>query len=74
MSDVLVRGVPADDLARIDAEAERLGLSRNAYLKRELHRIARHRTVREATLDDYRTARSAMADLADDDAMRSAWS
>lgn len=74
MSDVLVRGVPEEDLRRIDAEADRLGLSRNAYLRREFHRIARHRAVREATPDDYRRAKEALADLGDDEAMRQAWS
>jgi hypothetical protein len=74
MSDVLIRGVPEADLRRIDAEAERLGLSRNAYLRREVHRIARHRTVGEATPEDYRRAKDAMADLHDDEVMREAWS
>lgn len=74
MSDVLVRGVPDEDLTRIDAEADRLGLSRNAYLRREFHRIARNRAVREATAEDYRRAKAAMADLDDDEVMRKAWS
>jgi len=74
MGDVLVRGVPEEDLTRIDAEAERLGLSRNAYLRREFHRIARHRAAPEATADDYRRAKEAMADLSDEEVMRDAWS
>jgi hypothetical protein len=74
MGDVLVRGVPEKDLAQIDAEAERLGMSRNAYLRREFHRIARHRAVREATPEDYRRAKDAMTDLGDEDVMRGAWS
>lgn len=74
MSDVLVRGVPKDDLFRIDAEAERLGLSRNAFLQRELHRIARHRAVPDATADDYKAAKEAMADLKDEATVRRAWS
>jgi len=74
MSDVLIRDVPDEDLERIDAEATRLGLSRSAYLRREMHRIARHRTVPAATLDDLRRSRAAMADLSDDKVMRKAWS
>ena len=74
MSDVLIRDVPDEDLERIDAEASRLGLSRSAYLRREMHRIARHRTVPEATLDDLRRSRAAMSDLGDEEVMRQAWS
>lgn len=74
MSDVLIRDVPDDDLERIDAEAARLGLSRSAYLRREMHRIARHRTAPAATVDDLRRSRAAMADLGDEEVMRQAWS
>lgn len=73
MTDVLVRGVPEDDIARVDAEAVRLGLSRNAYLRREIHRIARHRTVREATPEDFAEVKAALKNLTDDDAMAKAW-
>lgn len=73
MSDVLIRDVPEDDLARIDAEAARLGLTRSAYLRREMHRIARHRTVPAATLDDLRRTRAATADLDDDQVVGQAW-
>ncbi len=74
MTDVLIRDVPEEDLHLIDAEAARLGLSRSAYLRREMHRIARHRTVRPATVEDYERSRAAMGDLGDDEAMRPAWS
>lgn len=74
MSDVLIRDVPEEDLQRIDAEASRLGLSRSAYLRRELHRIARHRTAPDATVEDLRRSRAAMADLGEERVMRSAWS
>ena len=73
MSDVLIRDVPEDDLARIDAEAARLGLTRSAYLRREMHRIARHRTVPAATLDDLRRTRAVTADLDDDQVVGQAW-
>jgi len=74
MSDVLIRDIPDEDLERIDAEASRLGLSRSAYLRREMHRIARHRTVPAATLEDLRRSRAAMADLGDEEVIRQAWS
>ncbi len=74
MSDVLIRDVPDEDLERIDADAARLGLSRSAYLRREMHRIARHRTVPQATLEDLRRSRAAMADLGDEQVIDQAWS
>ncbi|WP_425307421.1 antitoxin [Ammonicoccus fulvus] len=74
MTDVLIRGVPDDDVQRIDAEAARLGLSRNAFLRREMNRIARHRTVRAATAEDYRKSLEALTDLESDEVMRQAWS
>lgn len=73
MSDVLIRGVAEDDLRRIDAEAERRGLSRNEYLRRELSRLARHGT-RPATRADLARAAELVADLGDEDLMRQAWS
>lgn len=74
MTDVLVRGVPEGELRDIDAESARLGLSRNEYLRREMRRIARHRTVQPATAEDYERSRSAMAALDDAEVMRQAWS
>lgn len=63
VTDVLIRDVPEDDLRKIDAEAARLGLSRSAFLKREMHRIARHRTVRSATAEDYQRSLDALPDM-----------
>lgn len=67
MTDVLVRDVPDEVLARIDDEAARLGLSRNAYLQREMQRIARHRTGRDATAQDLDRNKEALAVLKDAD-------
>lgn len=74
MTDVLIRDVPDDDLREIDEAAERLGLSRAEYLRREMRRIARHRAVRPATTEDYDRSVEAMADLGDPDVMGRAWS
>lgn len=74
MTDVLIRDVPEDDLRRIDDEAARLGLSRNAFLRLEMHRIAKHRTVRPATAADYQASLDALTDINSDDVMRQAWS
>ena len=38
MTDILIRGVPDEVLAAIDARAKRVGLSRTAYLRRALER------------------------------------
>ncbi|WP_432559928.1 type II toxin-antitoxin system VapB family antitoxin [Granulicoccus sp. GXG6511] len=74
MTDVLIRDVPEDDLRKIDAEAARLGLSRNAFLRREMHRIARHRTVGAATAENYRQSLDAVPDIDSDEVARQAWS
>lgn len=73
MPDILLRGVPDDVLAAIDAKAARLGLSRAAYLRRALER-ERFEGAARVTLDDLaRTARLA-ADLDDPEVMSGAWS
>ena len=40
MSDVLLRDVPDEVIAAIDARAAALGLSTNEYLRRRLHQDA----------------------------------
>jgi hypothetical protein len=41
MTDVLIRDVPEDVVAAVDARAAGLGLSRNEYLRRRLRQDAR---------------------------------
>ena len=41
MSDVVIKDVPDDIIAALDALANRLGLSRNEYLRRRLAQDAR---------------------------------
>lgn len=69
MTDVLVRNLGADDVARIDELAERLGLSRNEYLRRLISRDAA-RSNQWVSVADL----AKFADLADDEIMRDAWS
>lgn len=72
MADVLIRDVPDDVLAAIDARAKRLGLSRSAYLRRQLATAAiGGRGV--VTPQDLATFSADFADLADPDVMRMAW-
>jgi hypothetical protein len=73
MPDVLIRDVPVDDLARIDAQAARLGLSRNEYLRRRLHDDA-FRPGTAITADALRALGDRFADLDDADVMGRAWS
>ena len=72
MTDVLIRGVPDDDVASLDARARRLGLSRTEFLRRELARIAAsdRGPVTPAALHDFAAT---FADLTDPDVMRRAW-
>ncbi|HWF54928.1 MAG TPA: ribbon-helix-helix protein, CopG family [Solirubrobacteraceae bacterium] len=72
MPNVLIRDVPAEDLARIDAHAARAGLSRTEYLRRRLHQVATAQT--SVSADDLRTFGERFGDLADAEVMRRAWS
>lgn len=73
MPDVLIRDFPLDDLARLDEQARRLGLSRAEFVRRHLQRIAR-RTEHAVTASDLRAFTAKVPDLADADVMRDAWS
>lgn len=73
MTDVLIRGVAEDDLARIDERATRLGLSRGEYLRRRITQDA-SREERHLTVADLQRAAALSQDLLDDDVMRDAWS
>jgi len=73
MPDVLIRDVPAEDIARIDAHAARLGLSRTEYLRRRLRQDAA-RPVGPVTVADLRRFSSRFLDLGDPEIMRRAWS
>jgi hypothetical protein len=75
LSDVLIRGLSDEAVARIDADAAARGLSRQEYLRR---RFEREDTVgpssqRTLTIDDLRRAEAAAADLDDPGVMESAW-
>jgi hypothetical protein len=72
MSDVLIRDVPDDVLAGIDARAAELGLSRVEYIRRRLAQDALAPRV-PVTRDDLRRFGRAVAGLADEDLMRQAW-
>ena len=73
MTDVLVRGVPDDVLAAIDAKAKLVGLSRSEYLRRMLE-AERTTVAGPVTVEHFRRVASLAVDLDDPDVMSSAWS
>ena len=73
MTDVLIRNVPDDELARIDEQAARLGLSRGEYLRRQITTLASRRAG-SVTRADFESLAELAADLLDEDVMRDAWS
>jgi Ribbon-helix-helix protein, copG family len=72
MTDLLIRDVPDDVVAAIDANARRLGLSRSEYLRRQLARdaVPLDETV---TVEDLSRFAEVFADLGDPDVMARAW-
>ncbi len=72
MTDVLIRDVPDDVLAAIDAKARLLGLSRSEYLRRALGR-ERSTAVSEVSVADLARFSESFADIADPGVMRKAW-
>lgn len=73
MSDVLIRDVPDDVLAGLDALAARKGLSRVEYIRRRLAQDAGTARV-SVTAADLRRFSEAAAGLDDPALMREAWS
>lgn len=73
MADILIRNFPAEDLALLDEQARRVGLSRTEFLRRQLHREAR-RTQAPVTVGALSALSGLIADLADPDLLHEAWS
>ena len=72
MVDLLIRDVPDDVVAAIDARAKRLGLSRTEFLRRQLTQAAARSGGRVSAGDLHAFAKS-FSDLADPDVMARAW-
>lgn len=72
MPDILIRDLPDHVVAAIDANAQRLGLSRNEYLRRQL--AAQARPHDPVTVADLQRSASVFADLNDPSVMAGAWS
>jgi hypothetical protein len=69
---ILIRDLPEHVIAAIDANAERLGLSRNEYLRRQLARETPGPRPK-VTVEDLRRFAEVFADLNDPDVMAGAW-
>lgn len=73
MTDILIRDVPDEVLAAIDAKAKRVGLSRTEYLRRALER-ERVVDAGSISLDQLRRVAALAEDLDDPAVMSGAWS
>jgi hypothetical protein len=73
MTDILIRDVPDEVLAAIDAKAKRVGLSRTQYLRRALER-ERVVDAGPVSLDQLRRVAALAEDLDDPAVMSGAWS
>lgn len=72
MTDILIRDVPEDVIAAIDAKAQRLGLSRTEYLRRTLTR-ERDVAPTAVSVADLAAFADTFADLADPGVIDRAW-
>jgi hypothetical protein len=72
MTDILVRDVPEQVIASIDARASRLGISRSEYIRRRwLQDVARG--AEAVSVEDFVRFAVTFQDLADPDVMSQAW-
>jgi len=72
VTDLLIRDVPDDVVAALDARAKALGLSRTEFLRRQMARVASGSGA-TVSVDDLCEFAATFADLADPDIMRGAW-
>jgi len=72
MPDLLLRDIPEEVLAAIDARAAALGLSRSEYLRRRLAADAAV-TATKVTVDDLAELADTFVDVLDPEVMRRAW-
>ena len=72
MADILIRNVPEEVLASIDAKARRVGLSRTEYLRRTLAR-EHSGLAGEVSVKDLVRFADTFADLDDPEVMSKAW-
>jgi hypothetical protein len=73
VTDILIRDVPDELVAAIDAKAKRVGLSRTEYLRRSLER-ERAYDAGPVTVEQLEHTATLARDLHDPDVMSGAWS
>ena len=73
MTDILIRDVPDEVLAAIDAKAKQVGLSRTEYLRRALDR-ERIQETGPVSVDQLEQVAVLSKDLGDPTVMSGAWS
>jgi plasmid stability protein len=72
MTDMLIRDVPDEVIAALDARASRLGLSRTEYVRRRLAQEAAT-SASPVTVEDLTRFSESFGDLADPDVTSQAW-
>jgi hypothetical protein len=72
VTDVLIRDIPDDVLAAVDARAARLGLSRSEYVRRRLAQDAADAEL-AVNVEDLRRVSETFTDLGDESVMSRAW-
>jgi Ribbon-helix-helix protein, copG family len=72
VSDILIRDVPDDVVAAVDARASRMGLSRSEYVRRRLAQDAAS-SAATVSVQDLASFADTFGDLADPDVMSQAW-
>lgn len=73
MTDVLIRDVDPSTLARIDAAAERTGVSRNTLLRELLARYADEEQPSDLTDEDIAEFGTSVRGLLDEERRAAAW-
>ncbi|MFM7045037.1 MAG: FitA-like ribbon-helix-helix domain-containing protein [Ilumatobacteraceae bacterium] len=73
MTDILIRDIPDEVIAAIDARAKRVGLSRTEYLRRALER-ERIGSSGPVSIGDLARLAMLAADVEDPSVMANAWS
>ncbi|HLK00333.1 MAG TPA: ribbon-helix-helix protein, CopG family [Streptosporangiaceae bacterium] len=71
MTDMLIRDVPDEVIAIVDAHAARLGISRSEYVRRRLAQDAAGAS--KVSVADLQRFAEDFSDLADPDVMTQAW-
>lgn len=70
--DMVIRNLEVEVVYAIDQQAERLGLSRAEFVRRELASVAQRGSA-EVTVEDLAGFADRFGDLADEDVMAGAW-